>query len=80
MQMPKSQHPNTLGYGLGVGVWIMVWDFSHVVRDVKTLITLHYLQVGNRSYTRVEKATDPVQSVPLSGFMTLDKSHQHSHR
>lgn len=58
MQMPLAQGHITAGDGLGLGVWITVWDFSHVARDVKTQIPLHHLQVGHKSDPGGEEALD----------------------
>jgi hypothetical protein len=38
--------------------------------------THHHLQVGSNSYDEV---LDPVKSIPLTSFMTLGKSRQHTH-
>lgn len=46
-----------------------------MARVTKTLITLHQLQVNNNNHDRIDKALDPVQSIPPPSFMALDKSY-----
>lgn len=46
-----------------------------MARATKTLITLHQLQVSNKNHDRIDKALDPVQSIPPPSFMALNKSH-----
>lgn len=60
-------------------VWITVWGFFTCVQGCESTDHTSLLALSDKSYTRVEEALDPVQSVPLPSFITWDTSCEHTH-